>query len=294
MAGVGKLKSLASSGAFYGRRVVSLDTALLRLTSLPPRIRMQLVREQYAAMVRLAAGRGGGTIQVGDALVEITDAFDLGTVLSSIVDVGWLAGQLDLPGEAVVLDVGANIGQFCLATKLLWPGARVRSYEPDPEVAARLAANTKGLAGVETFAIGLGESSGKLPWHPHKRSVLSSFRPRSDSLAGDQGDEILLAVERLDSEAADLDRVDLLKVDVEGYEYEVLAGAREVLKRTRWLLVETSLVQDRGPSNLELFDVIRQAAPAAGIVSVGRSYGATTAKAAAVDVLVDLQPPAAE
>jgi len=282
--------SAASRTPFYVKRSLALDVSLLTLPTLPLATRLHLTLQKYRALAHLARGRPA-TVQLGKGAVSVSDIFDLGTVFSSIVDVGSLAGHIRLASEhPVVIDVGANIGQFCLATKLFWPDAVVTSFEPDPEVAAVLAVNTRHLSDVTTVNVGLGAASGLMPWHPHNRSVLSSFRPRSELFPGGKrlDQPQLLPVQRLDEVVGAMSEIELLKVDVEGFEYEVLAGAAESLKRTRWLLLEVSLLHERGPSNLELFELVRRSTPNARIVTLGRVYGPPAAPEC-VDVLIDLQ-----
>ncbi|HEV8065710.1 MAG TPA: FkbM family methyltransferase, partial [Acidimicrobiales bacterium] len=163
---------------FFVRRSLSLDIALLSLNCLPAKTRVLLTLRKYHALAGVLAGKPTH-IPIGQALVEVVDTFDVGTLLASIVDVGRLMRQVQLPADhPVVVDVGANIGQFCVATKLFWPSAEVTSFEPDPEVGARLRANTARLPDVTVFNVGLGQKDALLTWHAHKRSVLSSFRPR--------------------------------------------------------------------------------------------------------------------
>jgi FkbM family methyltransferase len=245
---------------------------------------------KYRALLRLATGRSA-EIRVGKATVTVDDLFGLGTLLASVVDVGFVARHSAIARtDPVIVDVGANIGQFCVASKLFWPDAQVTSFEPDPDVFASLVVNTQDLSGVTTINVGLGAESGVLPWHRHRLSVMSSFRPRSDSSAssGQPDDERLLAVRRLDDVAGHLGEVDLLKVDVEGFEFEVLSGGRELLSRTRKLVVETSFQQAHGPSNLELFELVLGSSRTARIVAVGRVYGSRQEPLCA-DVLIDMR-----
>jgi FkbM family methyltransferase len=281
----------ARSALFFVRRSLSLDIALLSLGSLSAKGRILITLRKYRALANVVTGKPTHLL-IGEASVEVVDTFDVGTLVASIVDVGRLTRDVKPRSDCpVVVDVGANIGQFCVATKLFWPSAEVTSFEPDPQIYERLRANTAKLRNVSVLNVGLAQKEGLLQWHAHKRSVLSSFRPRSVTAAGAYlGDYQMLEVKTLDGAALSLGDVDLLKIDVEGYEYEVLAGATESLQRTRWLLVEMTLAQDDGPSNLQLLDVIHQASPRARIVGVGRSYG-TERVAVCVDVLIDLQPP---
>lgn len=138
------------------------------------------------------------------------------------------------PGMTFV-DVGANLGDFSLvASRLVGNSGRVISFEPDPgncqwlresiaknelanvELREEALSNTEGQA---TFF--LGDVSG---WHTLKGGQLQHEKGR-----------ITVATRRLDS--LGLDRIDVMKIDVEGAELEVLQGAHESLRRCRPLLL---------------------------------------------------------
>ena len=272
------------------RKSLTQDASLLTLPGLPMASRMVLTLEKYRALTRLATGRPA-TMRIGQGTARVMNVFDLGTLHSSIVDVGILAGQRHITATSpVIIDVGANIGQFCLASKLFWPQAQLTCFEPDPDVFAALVANTSDHEGVTAVNIGLGRETGSLPWYPHELSVMSSFRAPSNTSGGSvpSGTQRFLPVARLDDAAAAIDEVDLLKVDVEGFEVEVLAGGSELLKRTHMLVVEISFRQLHGPSNLEIFKLVLGSSPSARIVSVGRTLGPRLTPLCA-DIVIDLR-----
>ncbi|HEV2361310.1 MAG TPA: FkbM family methyltransferase [Acidimicrobiales bacterium] len=271
---------------------LSQDRDLLGLRSLPPATRAGLVAQKYVCLLRLLRG-GAPAMRVGAARVGVHNVFEVGTLISSIVDVSVLAESVGAgwsgPSAAPsIVDVGANIGQFCAAAKLFWPEAAVVCFEPDPDVAVALRSNVGGLDGVTIRQVGLGAEAAELTWHKHKLSAMSSFRPRSDDGGLDhESPRVELPVHRLDDELVDVARIDLLKVDVEGFELEVLRGAPATLARAGALLVEATLTSAEGASNLEVFSLVHEAVPSARIVGVGRVYGPQSAPIC-VDVLISL------
>ena len=83
--------------------------------------------------------------------------------------------------------------------------------------------------------------------------------------------------------------VDLVKIDVEGFEIEVLRGATALLGRTRYLLIELSLGREDSTANLEVLRT-STTSPRARIVRMGRPLGNPNAPICQ-DVLIDLDPP---
>lgn len=137
------------------------------------------------------------------------------------------------PTARTVFDVGANLGHWTTTFLASAPAeARVYLYEPSPVTYAKLLANL-GSSGERAVAhnAGMGASLGKLPFYESaKSSELSSF------VASEVGpDAICREVDILtvDDECRrlGLDRLDLLKVDTEGYDLHVLRGAAGMLSR---------------------------------------------------------------
>ena len=127
------------------------------------------------------------------------------------------------------LEVGANTGFWAcrLAEKMV-----VHAFEPNPFTYAELKRNTTGLKNVFTYPIALGEANylAKLKVH---------LKPTHDSLILAEHDftglTITVQVQTLDS--LNIQNVGLVIVDTEGYEMQVLTGARETLRRDKPRLV---------------------------------------------------------
>lgn len=227
-----------------------------------------MVVDKYRALAAMLAGRGA-TATVGAAKMKVRSASDMGTLQSCVTDFHdeVVATDLISPNGPIIVDVGANIGQFCAAAKLYYPTATVYSFEPDPESYAQLIANTDRLDCVHTFNIGIGSTRGRLTFHQHPLSVMSSF---TTTPGEHYASEVELPVERLDDVLTGVDWIDLLKVDVEGFEYQVLAGAESVLQRTGAVIVEVRLGGQSNRSNLEVIELLHRVSPSSHLVMTGR------------------------
>jgi FkbM family methyltransferase len=138
------------------------------------------------------------------------------------------------PG-AVAIDAGANLGIYTAVTaRLVGATGRVYAFEPGERAHALLRENLalNGLDQVETFTTALSDRQGSARLYAH------TWGPVSFSLGNIQqalqGFEIVPTT-TLDLFAQEhrLDRLDFLKIDVEGAEELVLAGGRELIARTR-------------------------------------------------------------
>jgi FkbM family methyltransferase len=115
------------------------------------------------------------------------------------------------------VDAGAHIGLTALALSDRFE--RVYAFEPVPENFLCLSANVD--IGVSTHNVALGSHSGECSMEqPGENSGCWSARPGSGT-----------RIEPLDS--FELENVDFIKIDVEGFEGEVLQGAVDALKRCR-------------------------------------------------------------
>jgi len=137
------------------------------------------------------------------------------------------------------LDVGANIGATSLAWWRVCREVHVVALEPHPVTLGRLRTNL-ALNGagskVEVVASAVGRTEGELRLRVSPRGTMA-MRPE---MTGEPGEEIEVPVTTLDRLYAQmgLDRVDLLKVDIEGFEVEALDGAETALRRTDRVVLE--------------------------------------------------------
>jgi FkbM family methyltransferase len=253
---------------------VELDLSLMRINALPLQWRIRFVVEKYKMLLRLRSGRPAKfDIEPLSLLIRSISGF--GTLQSSIVDFFDDVVSPGVLGPApLIVDVGANVGQFANAAKLFFPAAHVVSFEPDPDTCADLRVNTHVLRDVELHNIGLGDRDDVLRFYRHELSVMSSFSAQADDVARRRG-STELPVRRLDAVLDSGDRPDLLKIDVEGFERQVLEGAWETVSRSRYVLIELSLGRPDGAGNLQLLRDIVAHVPSAAIVRFGRPLGGT-------------------
>ena len=168
------------------------------------------------------------------------------------------------PEFRTVIDVGANIGQFTAAAHAAWPTARILAFEPLEAAAGDL----RKRAGVEVHQIAVGDRDGTTTFHPHPYSLSSSALRVVDEVHGrawaEEGEPIEVPIRRLDTVLAgrDLTGPVLLKLDVQGLELAVLAGAPETLRRVDALMLEVAF--ERSYDGQPLFPEVQRALDDAG------------------------------
>ncbi|ATU67334.1 FkbM family methyltransferase [Piscinibacter gummiphilus] len=136
----------------------------------------------------------------------------------------------------VVFDVGANEGQWTADVMALEPTARVHAFEPQSRLANRIAAEQPG---VKVNNMALGDAPGTLElgdYAEHAGSQHASLlKGVIDGIHHGAVTYTSVAVGTLDDYCTEhgIDHIDLLKIDVEGFELKVLQGAKRMLAERR-------------------------------------------------------------
>ncbi len=141
------------------------------------------------------------------------------------------------PGDRVI-DVGANIGFFTLvAGRLCGSEGKVFSFEASPEIFEILKHNVEinEKANIVLHQCAVGDKNGEAQFHPPNRKNMGMGSLRK--LEGGKERAVLVPLRRLDELDSDLHSISLIKIDVEGAEPMVLAGARRILERDKPLII---------------------------------------------------------
>lgn len=169
--------------------------------------------------------------------------------------------------DAVVIDVGANVGDFAECVLAFQPWARLHLIEPLTEVLPILRAKFGEYPDVSLESFALGNETGERDFNVCSYDQASSFLETGAALeAGAYG----LDFSRKESRRvpvrtladylreAGLEHVDLLKLDVQGFELEVLRGAGDSLRRIDWIYAEAQFQElyRGGPLFSDLFELL--------------------------------------
>ncbi len=139
----------------------------------------------------------------------------------------------------VVVDVGANVGNMSVYYAHEFPAAQIFAFEPVPATYEQLKKRTSRFKNIHCNQYALGSTRSevcmKLSIESGSNSLLPSNQKRYAGAAG----EVTISVEPFDDfmVSQSIERVDILKIDTEGYDLEVLKGCAGALDQGRIISV---------------------------------------------------------
>lgn len=144
-----------------------------------------------------------------------------------------LARQV-LPGSRVAFDVGANVGEWAGAALGLSPKLQIHCFEPSPAAFARLREELGGFD-VHLNNMGVGERCGivDLFIYGDSAEVNSIYRRRGADLQPLRTEKVAITTLDAYAKARQLERIDYVKVDVEGHDLAVLKGGQDLIRNGR-------------------------------------------------------------
>lgn len=163
------------------------------------------------------------------------------------------------------IDVGANNGEVSLkAARKVGNSGRVIAFEPNPKNINRFKKNIalNSFDNITLVELGVGNEAGEFQLNndtPENLGMGWIGNPSDDKSVS----SILIKVTSLDDYllSMELNSVDFIKIDVEGFEINVLEGAKGIIKKfqpTLFVEVEDTLLNRQGTSASELISLIRE------------------------------------
>lgn len=201
-----------------------------------------MIHYATVALKKLKLNPKNNLIQVNGYELEVIPT-DLGTSLELMLfgihePVSTKLVTKLLTKNMTCLDIGANIGYYVmLEKKILGNTGRIIAIEPSPENFKYLSKNIRrhDSSNIEIHNIAAGNVSGTLNFLMYKDESNSGHIISDDEIKNTSGKVIQVPVKPIDILVKELNlkKLDFLRMDVEGYEYEILKGMLKTLEEFR-------------------------------------------------------------
>jgi len=172
--------------------------------------------------------------------------------------------------NCVIFDVGANDGQSISRFKKVFPNSKIYSFEPDSEIFKKLKIFSQKFRNVKIYNQGLSSKNGQSVFYSYGYDKISSILPldknsklfKSRKLALGQKKNFFkkkkIEIIKLDTfvKIKKIKRINVLKIDVQGFEPEVLRGSSEFLKKSKVDIIELEIILGFGYlKSISFFDI---------------------------------------
>jgi FkbM family methyltransferase len=135
--------------------------------------------------------------------------------------------------DVIIFDVGANVGEYSKTLSDKFPNGRIFSFEALPATFEILKGNLRTCENVTLVNYALGDQEEtRAIYTDGAGSGLTSFYPR-ESMNQPEAVHISVTTVDLFCEKNNISNIDFLKIDVEGFEFEVLKGAEKMISSGR-------------------------------------------------------------
>jgi len=143
-----------------------------------------------------------------------------------------------VPDVRVLLDVGANCGAASVYFANHYPDAEIHAFEPGSEQRAILDRNTAAYPNVSVHPFGLHAADRRVPLYKGSYDTITASVFRREDVNVDDSEVVGLRAVCAWAAEAGVDRIDVMKLDVEGCELEVLQSLRSLVPTIKVLYVE--------------------------------------------------------
>lgn len=160
--------------------------------------------------------------------------------------------------EIIIFDVGANVGQSIHKFKKICPESQIHSFEPSKECYEQLQKNTASFPNIFYNNIGLGAEIKTIEFYENEVTDINSFLKPTAALWGKIKKVDQMEITTLNDyfRLNQVERINYLKIDTQGYDLEVLKGADILLKNNVIDIIQMEITIQKLYTDLPQMDVV--------------------------------------
>ncbi len=175
--------------------------------------------------------------------VGVGSKMEAWSVKETLIDRFYTRLGTEVQGDWTIVDIGAAIGEFTIEAALQLTEGKVYAFEPNPGSINILRQNLRvnNLGRVETFNLGVWSEEGEIPLHFLNNEPLQAVSGETDSEKLQEIKETSIEVITLEQVVEEKvgNKIDLMKLDCEGAEYDILLNQDpKLFKKIRRIIME--------------------------------------------------------
>ena len=227
-------------------------TRVLFLTEIPLPTRIDLVLSAFISLFRLAIFKQKKVRYFGHQFVHESI---VGPVLIYPHEI---ASDLlrQIPGEEIknVLDIGGNLGQFSITLANMKEVERIDVVEPNPNIFDILKSNSSSYEQIRCYNIAIGKPGKQKFYYEKNKSANGSFIRNNAFFDVGSLKQVTVQVTDKIHSLTGISKYDLIKIDVEGYEYQVIKHMKGIT--TKYLFLEISSNREKDYVTSKLYELL--------------------------------------
>ena len=139
-----------------------------------------------------------------------------------------------------LIDIGANVGFYSCLAAAVNPSISIYAFEPNPNVRIRLATNLSKnnfSERVSVLPFGLGNASKDSEFYVPPMSGTGAGSLKELHPEEGESEKFIVSIKPLDQILNEIENIDLIKMDIEGAEFDAIQGARELIEKHKPVII---------------------------------------------------------
>lgn len=178
----------------------------------------------------------------------------------------------------IVVDVGAHVGEFAMFAEIVLNAKQIYSFEPVKKSFELLSHNTSNT----NYNVAIGNSSSLELFVPEQTGMSSQSKTTEPYYKERVSCTSLDAIQAIQS----IHTIDLLKIDVEGMEYDVISASPKTIKKSSYITIEAALQRPGTKNAVDTIELLKEICPSIQLIHIGHIHRySDTGIQAAVDFI---------